>query len=67
MIYTSQNFQFHFHSQVISENVLVKTQKPQVCYCPDGLMVKLSVSQLLPNACTEFKSSWGHTDIFFPG
>ena len=44
-IYTFQNFQFHFHYRVISENVLIKTQKPQLCYCPDGLLVKLSVFQ----------------------
>jgi hypothetical protein len=28
---------------MINENVLVKIQKPQVCYSPDGLLVKLSV------------------------
>ena len=40
-----QNFQFHFHCQVINKNILVKAQKPQLCYCPDDLMVKLSIFQ----------------------
>ena len=40
-----QLFQFHFHYWVISKNVLIKTQKPQPRYCPDGLLVKLSVFQ----------------------
>ena len=26
----------------MSKNVLIKAQKPQLCYCPDGLLVKLS-------------------------
>ena len=34
-----QNFQFYFHCQVINENVLIKTQKPLLCYSPDGLVV----------------------------
>ena len=34
-----QIFQFQFRYQVISKNILIKTQKPQLCCCPDGLMV----------------------------
>ena len=37
-IYTFQNFNFTY----IIKNVLVKTQKPQLCYYPE---VKLSVFQ----------------------
>ena len=45
-LFTFQNFQFHFHNQVISEIVLTKTQKLQLWYCPDGLLVKLCVSEV---------------------
>ena len=54
--YTFQNFQFHFHYRVISKNVLIKIQKPQLCCCPDGLMVKLSVSQAVQNYTRGFES-----------
>ena len=40
-----QNFQFHFSHWVMSKNVLIKIQKPQLHYCPDGLLVKLSAYQ----------------------
>ena len=43
--FTNHFFQFHFRYQVISENALIKTQKPQLCYYPDGVLVKLSVFQ----------------------
>ena len=56
-----QNFQFHFY---LSVNVLVKAQKPQLCYYPDGMMVKLSVSQALANACTGSNPAWA-TQTFF--
>ena len=63
--YTNQNFQFHFHYRVISKNVLVKTQKPQLCHCPGGQMVKLHVSQAKPNCTLEFESRSGHCAIYF--
>ena len=34
-------------------NVLVKTQKQQLCYCPDGVMGKLSAFQAMPTACAD--------------
>ena len=37
-IYANQNFQFHFHYRVMSKNILIKTQKLQLCCCPDGLL-----------------------------
>ena len=40
----------------MSENVLIKTQKPQLCCCPDGLLVKFWIYQAMPNACTRFES-----------
>ena len=43
-IYTIQNFQFHFHCRVLSKN---DTQKPQLCYCPDGLLIISSVPSKL--------------------
>ena len=46
-IYTIQNFQFHFHCRVLSKNVLINTQKPQLCYCPDGLLIISSVPSKL--------------------
>ena len=39
-------FQFHFRCQVICKNVLITNTKQQLLYCPDGLMVELSVSNL---------------------
>ena len=37
----------------MSENALVKTQKPQPCYCPDGVMViKLRDFQAMSNEST---------------
>ena len=33
------------HYQVMSKNVFVETQKPQLCYCPNGLLVKHSAFQ----------------------
>ena len=42
--YTFKNFQSHLQYRVISKNVLIQAQKPQLQYCPDGLMAKLSVS-----------------------
>ena len=40
--------------------------KPQVCYCPDGLMVKLSVSRALPICTRRFESCFGHYFFFSP-
>ena len=46
-----------------SEIVLVKTQNPQLCYYPDGVMVKLSVCQAVPTtACASSNPIW---DSFF--
>ena len=47
-----QNFQFHFHYQVMSENVLIKTQNQQLSCCPNGMLVEFWVYQAMPNACT---------------
>ena len=47
--FTNQNFQFHFCCQVIAKYVLVKTEEATVYYSPDGQMVKVSVSQAVPN------------------
>ena len=61
-----QIFQFHFYCRVISENVLVKTQKPEPCYCPDGLVVKLSDFQVMSNACTGSNPAWTNfSQLFF--
>ena len=38
--FVNQNFQFHFHCQVIAKNVLVKTEEATL----DGQMVNVSVS-----------------------
>ena len=58
-----QNFQFHFHCRVLSENALVKTQKPQPCYCPDGVMVKPRDFQAMSNESTGSNPTWAN---FFP-
>ena len=63
-MYTFQNFQFHFHYWVMAKNVLIKTQKPELCHCQDGLMVKLSVSQAVQNCTHGLESHLGQ--IFFP-
>ena len=64
-IYANQNFQFHFHYRVMSKNVLIKTQKPQLCCCPNGLLVKLWDYQAMSNACTSLNPTWGNF-TFFP-
>ena len=46
--------------------VLIKTQKPQLCCCPDGLMVKLSVYQAVPTACAGSNPVWANFFSFFP-
>ena len=46
----------------MSENVLIKTQKPQLCCCPDGLLVKFWA---MPNACTGSSPACGNF-AFFP-
>ena len=60
--------QIHFHYQVVSKNFLTKTQKPQLCYCPDGtcILVKLSLFQAegpssIP-ACPDFLTFSLQTD-----
>ena len=53
-----QNFQFHFHCWVISKNVLIKTQKPQLCYSPDSLVVKCCNFQAMSNAHTGLNPAW---------
>ena len=60
-----QNSQFHFHYRVMSENVLIKTQKPQLYCCPDGRLVKFWVYQAMPNACTGSSPASGNF-AFFP-
>ena len=59
---TFQNFQFLFYYRVISKNVLITIQKPQLCYCPDGLMVKLSCTKLHARVRIPF----GPIFFFFP-
>ena len=46
------------------QNVLIKTQKPQLCCCPDGLMVKLSVYQAVPTACAGSNPVCGNFFLF---
>ena len=38
--------------------------KPQVCYRPDGLMVKLSVSQIMPICTCGFESHFNQFNFF---
>ena len=56
------NFTFNI---VISVNFLVKAQKLQLFYYPDGLMVKLSGSHALPNACIGSNPAWATQTFFF--
>ena len=58
--------QIHFHYQVVSKNILTKTQKTQLCYCPDGILVKLRLFQAegpssIP-ACPDFLTFSLQTD-----
>ena len=45
----------------MAKNILIKTRKPQLCYCPDGLV---SVSQAVPNCMHRFKSHLGQFSFF---
>ena len=58
--YTHSRFSI---SLSLSSNVIVKTHKPQLCYYPDGLMVKLSVFQAVTTACAGSNPARGN---FFP-
>ena len=49
----------------MSEHVLVKTQKPQLCYCPAGLMVKLNVFQAVSNECASLNPTCANFFFFF--
>ena len=60
-----QNFQFHFHYRFMSENVFIKTQKLQLCCCPDGLLLKFRVYQAMINACTGSNPTCGDFAFFF--
>ena len=51
--------------RVISKNILVKTQKPQPCYCPNGLVAKVSVCQALPNESTDSNPAWANFFLNF--
>ena len=52
--FTNLIFQFHFHCQIVSKYVLVKIEEA-ILYCsPHGQMVKLSVSQAVPNSTHRF-------------
>ena len=62
-IYTFQNFQFHFHYQVMAKNVLIKT-KSNTMLLSDGLMIKLSVYQAVPTACTGSNPVWANFFFF---
>ena len=48
-VYTNQNFQFHFHYQIISKKKSLSKYKIHnsyyAMYCPDGLLVELRVYQ----------------------
>ena len=54
----------HSIYQVMAKNVLIKTQKPQPCYCPDGQMAKLSVSQVESIACMGSNPVWANYPSF---
>ena len=63
-MYALQNSQFHFPYRVISDKVLVKTRKPQLCYCPDGVMVKLCVYQAQSTLCATVRIPVGSLFLF---
>ena len=48
----------------MSENVLIKTLKPQLCCFPDGLLVKFWVYQAMPNAYIGSSPAWGNFAFF---
>ena len=62
----TSTFQFQFHCRVIAKYVLVKTEEAILYYCPDGQMVKLSVSQAAPNCIRRFDSRLGQFTFFSP-
>ena len=59
-------FSIHFHYQLWPNNyVLIKMQKPQVCHCPDGQLVSLSLSQAGPNCTHGFDSCSGNVIFYY--
>ena len=64
----------NFHESLFSISLLLSSYKqkcpyqntkPQLLYCPDGLMVKLSVSQAVPICMHGFKPRLGKLFFFF--